>query len=98
MKFHDLQVGETWEDIIPGDMVIAPGTHAYLPELFPKRESADTRCYLLKSRPFIIVTRLEYVIDDATATSFGYGTFVLYTRHGILLTINRVAKEKIQVG
>ena len=53
---------------------------------------------LLKVRPFIVVARLERVLDDAKATELGYGTFVLFTRHGILLTINRVAEAKIQVG
>jgi hypothetical protein len=83
---------------MPGDMVIAPGTHAYLPDVFSKREAPNTKGYLLKVRPFVVVARLDCVLDDVKATELGYGTFVLYTRHGILLTINRVAKEKIQIG
>ena len=81
--------------IHPGDMVVCHGTLAYHVDEFYER-TADTRALLLAHRPVLVLAVMNgdpsYGIsftgryDDLSPESRTIRTFVLLTRHGILIT------------
>jgi hypothetical protein len=92
--FHKVSPYEWTTGIHPGDMVICHSTLAYHVDEFYER-TPDTRALLLAHRPVLILAVIpgdpsvgfsrtgQY--DDCSETKT-IRTFVLLTRHGILIT------------
>lgn len=86
MTFRELQPGESWRVVSVGDIMVAPGTMA-LPLSRHYGRNHRTKGFVLKSRSFTVIGRINDVPDDATARAQGYGTFFLHSRHGVLVAV-----------
>jgi hypothetical protein len=78
-KFHSFEgLGWDYDDVLPGDLGVAPGTIAF--KFF---ENGDSYSYTLTRSPFLV---LSVIVSKYREDGRLY-VYYLLTHHGILLTI-----------
>lgn len=90
-KFHYFPLATSklstasWKDVKPGDGIIAPGTIAWRLDDFKDRYNDRVHVFKTKHRIMLVIGVIESVEDEPG--SEGFGTFLVWTRHGLLCII-----------
>ena len=89
MTFYRWDYGDkevhSWTHVLPGDLVISPGTYAYRVGDVHVRNEDNTKMYSLAYGLLLIITRSPGTPEDPMYD--GCSTFVVLSRHGLLTTI-----------
>lgn len=92
--FHNVKQFEWSDKILPGDLVVCPGTIVYRVKDFADRDGS-TRALTLAYKPVLIIGVIDGDPTENKATpemyysytkGSAFKTFVLMTRHGVLIT------------
>jgi hypothetical protein len=91
MLFKDLCIvpKKLWDCVFPGDLITCFG-HVAFPYLSFQNRDQDTRVFHLRNHPVVVLSRIDSVVDDKRLTEQGFGTFVVLSRHGILVMLQEI--------
>jgi hypothetical protein len=88
--YHDI-TGEDrwrWKDVMPGDLVHSPFTHAFAVRDFATR-TEDTKVFNLRDGLLLVLTRIDGCPGDATyGDPTAFVTFIVWSRHGPLVIVH----------
>lgn len=77
-----------WKNVMPGDLVHSPYTHAFAVRDFANR-TEDTKVFNLRDGLLLVLTRIDgcpgdHMYDDAAR----FVTFVVWSKHGPLVIVH----------
>jgi hypothetical protein len=77
-----------WKDVMPGDLVHSPFTHAWKARDFADRDE-NTRHLNLRDGLLLVLTRIDGCPgDDTYDVPAAYVTFIVWSRHGPLVIVH----------